>query len=254
MLLHTDRGYPTNTLIKKGVVIHDAESPDGATASLVSLLGRPGTNPSTRGGFWGAGYHAVTDGKGGYIQVAPASFGPYAAPPCNPDWWHICMPGYAKQTRDEWLDELSLGHIKGVARFLFEKWNEDGRNWPMKFVPATELAKGAKGYTTHYQVSLAWRQTDHTDPGPNFPWNVLEGEVLRLISNTPVEDDHMYLAYLSGNRVAVVGSSVRPVSTGEAEPGGPYENLPKFTPPAGSYWHDWLSAGYDEYARRMGMA
>jgi hypothetical protein len=68
----------------------------------------------------------------------------------------------------------------------------------------------------------------------------------------PQEDDHMYIAHLSDGTAVVVGSSVRPISGGEQE--GPYANLPHYTPDPNSYWHMWIRAGVDEYARRLGMA
>jgi hypothetical protein len=252
MFLHTDRYYPTQTLIKHGVVIHDAESGDGASDALVNFLTRPGSNPSTRGGFWGPGYHAVTDGRGGYIMVADATAGPYSAPPLNPTWWHICMPGYANQTREMWQDSLSKAHMRGLAKFLVDKWNEDRKTWPLSFVDAFDLLNGKHGYTSHAQVSLAWHETDHTDPGVSFPWDILQSMVHDLIQSPP-EDDFMYLANLTGDRVAVVGSSVRPVSEDEVGPEGPYVSLPHFTPDPDSTWHAWVSAAYEEYARRMGM-
>lgn len=189
MLLNADRYYPTKTLVKYGVVVHDSESGDGSSATLVNLLQQPGDRISARGSVYGAGYHAVTDGKGGYVQVADASAGPYAAPPLNPTWWHVCMPGRAIQTRAEWLDELSYAHIRGVAKFIMDKWNEDGRSWPLQFVSYINLKNGQRGYTSHAQVSLAWHETDHTDPGGTYPWDVLTQEIQKLIQ--PSEDDEM---------------------------------------------------------------
>jgi hypothetical protein len=189
MLLHEDRYYPTTTWIKNGVVIHDSESGDGSSATLVSILKSPGNIPSKHGGMYGPGYHAITDGKGGYVQLANSSAGTYSAgSPANTTFWHVCIPGFAKQTREEWQDELSMAHIKGVAKFVYEKWIEDGKSWGLSFVFADQLVKGIKGYTSHYQVSLAWHNSDHYDPGPNFPWDVLEQEIGKLIQ-TPEEDD-----------------------------------------------------------------
>jgi hypothetical protein len=67
----------------------------------------------------------------------------------------------------------------------------------------------------------------------------------------PTEDDNMYLATLSNGDVVVVGSAVRPVSGDEIAAGGPFAGLPRYTPAPGTYWHEWLRAGADEYARRV---
>lgn len=37
------------------------------------------------------------------------------------------------------------------------------------FVDAAGLMEGRRGVTTHAHVSLAFHETDHTDPGPDFP-------------------------------------------------------------------------------------
>ena len=62
----------------------------------------------------------------------------------------------------------------------------------------------------------------------------------------------MYLATLDNGDVVVVGSAVRPVSGDEIAPGGPFATLARFTPAPGSYWHQWLRAGHEEYTRRVG--
>lgn len=189
ILLHPDRYNPTSITKKNGVVVHDAESQDGASAALVNLLKSPGDRDNGAGGKYGSGYHAVTDGSGGYIEMGDATAGPFAAPPCNSDWWHICMPGFANQTREQWQDELSAAHIRGVAKYIYAKWIADGKSWGLSFIFADQLTKGYKGYTSHYQVSLAWKKSNHTDPGPNFPWDILEKEIGKLA--TPQEDDEM---------------------------------------------------------------
>jgi hypothetical protein len=187
--LHPDRYNPSSQVRKYGVVVHDAESGDGPTQALVNLLESPGDRANGSGGLYGSGYHAVTDGTGSYIDMADGTAGPFSAPPCNSDWWHVCMPGFANQTREQWLDPLSYGHIRGVAKFIHDKWIADGQSWGLSFVFADQLAKGIKGYTSHYQVSLAWRKSNHTDPGPNFPWDVLEQEIGKL--NNGQEDDEV---------------------------------------------------------------
>lgn len=192
VLLHPER-YSTTTKVRKlGVVVHDSESGDSSSANLVNALKSPGDRPSVgHPGFYGAGYHAVTDGAGSYVRLADGTAAPYAAPPVNDSWWHVCMPGFANQTRDEWLDALSRNHIKGVAQFIHDVWIEDGQTWSPLFVWADQLALGVHGYTSHYQVSLAWRKSTHTDPGPNFPFDVLEGDVLALTNPSQQEDDEM---------------------------------------------------------------
>lgn len=65
---------------------------------------------------------------------------------------------------------------------------------PVIKVSATDLTNGVKGICGHADVTAAWNQGDHTDPGPNFPWQTFIGYVqsahaTNLISQAPGDDD-----------------------------------------------------------------
>lgn len=202
MTLHPDR-YSTSGVIqpKGGVIVHDSEGGEGGIASavLVKALEQKGDRDNGHGGVYGAGYHAVATETGGYIQVATAAMGPYAAPPLNKNFWHVCIPGRAAQTRDQWLDGPSFAYIQGVAKFIVDRWHEDGQRWALDFNDASALraglgsaataagtSRGAVGYSSHAQVSQAWHETDHTDPGVSFPWDVLATEIAKLVQPAPI--------------------------------------------------------------------
>ncbi len=244
MLLHPDR-YSTSgvTLRKMGVVVHDSESGDGSAQSLVAALQRPGDRPiagTTR--KYGSGYHAVTDGNGGYIEVADATAGPFAAPPANKQWWHVCMPGRAAQSRDEWLDDLSRNHIRGVARFIVDKAAIDG--FPFDRLNVSNLLAGDRGYCGHVDISNAWHQSDHTDPGPGFPWDVLAADIAALTQPAPhpnpdpPEDDDMkaiiwscpelgaQFALVQGRMVSMPGEPDASALLAGLEAGGGYAYAP----------------------------
>lgn len=181
MILHPDR-YTTSGVqrIKAGVVVHTNEGPDGSGPSLDGYVIRPGDRPLGDGRMYGSGYHARASKPGEWVVYADDFCGPYAAPPLNKTWWHIVIPGYARQTRAEWLDEASRGFVASVASFIVWAWEHDGRTWPLSFVDAAPLASGAKGYTSHDCVSRAFKKSDHWDPGPEFPWDVLAADIASL--------------------------------------------------------------------------
>lgn len=173
-------------LTKGGVVVHDTEGGEqlGSAEALVIFMAAPGTRPDGTG----SAYHAVADTNGRYIQVLGADCAPFAAPPLNQEWWHIVIPGRADQTREQWLDPASRGYIKAVARFIYDKHLIDAI--PLVKVDAQTLWwAGEKalhvGYCGHRDVSDAFGQTDHTDPGPNFPWDVLAAEIRALVPLPP---------------------------------------------------------------------
>jgi len=42
---------------------------------------------------------------------------------------------------------------------------------PIKHLSTEDLAAGKKGIVGHHQVSDAFDQSEHWDPGHTFPWN-----------------------------------------------------------------------------------
>ncbi len=225
MILHSDRystGAPT---VRNGVVVHDSEGAEGllpwgqmASAQLVGFLAAKGDRPSpTRpGAYYGAGYQAVAKEDGTYITVGDDNVGPYhAGGGFNPNMWSICIPGRASQNRQQWLEDVSRFYVLAVARYIVDRWNHDGRVWPLKFRTGAELvalkantAKSPTGYTSHAQVTQSHlAATDHSDPGVSFPWDVLAADIAVLAAGTPVppqttsEEDTMYRSNLESRSV-----------------------------------------------------
>ena len=96
------------------------------------------------------------------------------------DWqaWHaghtanrrgvgVEITGRANQTDEQWLDDVSLATLARASRVVADLCA--AYQLPRAFVRAGELVAGVRGITTHAEVSKAWRETTHTDPGPYFP-------------------------------------------------------------------------------------
>lgn len=78
--------------------------------------------------------------------------------------------GYAKQTREQWLDPFSISMLKLSAKLtaeLCKKWNI-----PIKYIDRNGLKNGEKGITTHNEVTQAFKKSTHTDPGKGFPMDL----------------------------------------------------------------------------------
>jgi peptidoglycan hydrolase-like protein with peptidoglycan-binding domain len=93
--------------------------------------------------------------------------------------------GYARQTREEWLDDYSEAMLylsaRTAATVTIPRWNLPEDN----FVDAAGLKRAysefidrglpvpneLRGFTTHLEVTKGLGGT-HTDPGPGFPWDV----------------------------------------------------------------------------------
>lgn len=75
--------------------------------------------------------------------------------------------GRANQTREQWFDALSLPMLCIAARLVAQRCTVNQIE-PV-FVDRAGLRAGLRGITTHAEISAAWHESKHTDPGPNFP-------------------------------------------------------------------------------------
>ena len=77
------------------------------------------------------------------------------------------LAGHASQTTSDWEDAYSravLGRAAGVVADVCTR-----RRIPVRWLLAADLVRGRRGITSHAEVSLAYRKSDHWDPGPGFP-------------------------------------------------------------------------------------
>lgn len=179
--VHPDRWNTTTTTRKAGVVVHTSESGDGSYESLRRYVEQPGDRQGTSG-MYGSAYHALARNDAGatYDEILSADQSPFSAPPVNATWWHFCIPGRAAQSRDEWLDAPSRSGVRAAAKFIVAKARVDG--FPLERRTVAELQSGRGGYCGHVDVTWAWRKSTHTDPGEQFPWDVLAADIAELLA------------------------------------------------------------------------
>lgn len=155
------------------VVIHDAEFPEvlNGARGVAEYFTHPDKESSA---------HICVDNRE-VIQSVRDSRVAWAAPGANHDGIQIELVGYQKQTRKEWLDAYSLGVLAlgadAVAQYCLKY------RLPVKHLSNQELLDGQKGIVGHDQVSLVYGKSDHTDPGPQFPWDLfigIAGEIYAL--------------------------------------------------------------------------
>jgi N-acetyl-anhydromuramyl-L-alanine amidase AmpD len=80
----------------------------------------------------------------------------------------IELAGFAGQRGADWDDPYSCAVLERAARLTAEVCDRYGV--PVSRVRAAGLRKGLRGITTHADVSEAFGQSDHWDPGPDFPF------------------------------------------------------------------------------------
>jgi N-acetyl-anhydromuramyl-L-alanine amidase AmpD len=101
------------------------------------------------------------------VQCVRDSNVAWHAPGANHNGIGLEHAGYASQRLEDWRDAYSTAELQLSAQLARELC--DRYRIPVAFVDAADLRRRRRGITTHWEVSKAFRKTDHTDPGPNFP-------------------------------------------------------------------------------------
>lgn len=97
----------------------------------------------------------------------------FHAPGVNQRSLGIEQAGYAKQTREEWLDPYGQRMLRLVARLVAAKAAE--YQVPLVWLTPAELAAGQRGLCQHIDVTKAFpgKGAGHYDCGPNYPKDVV---------------------------------------------------------------------------------
>lgn len=141
------------------VVIHTMEAAEtaGVAASVAAYLARPATRASA--------HYCLDNGetvRGVYDHNVA-----WAAPGANHNGLQLEHAGYAKQSAADWADPYSVAMLARSARLTARLCARYGI--PVQFVDAAGLKAGKRGITTHREVTAAFHQSTHTDPGAHFP-------------------------------------------------------------------------------------
>lgn len=131
----------------------------------------------------GGSYHIVIDVNGMTARENDDDYIPWSAgPKANRDGIHISLAGKAAFGRDTWLDRgKQLDKLADVVAAYCKAYGV-----PAIYRNAADLKADRWGISTHADAAIAWRETDHTDPGKGFPMDVLVDKVNALLHPTPV--------------------------------------------------------------------
>lgn len=117
---------------------------------------------------------------GGYASYVNFSDTPWAAPPLNQEGEHLEICGFAKWTRETWLKYPAM--LETVAKWI--AWRCTVRRIPIRYI--NKPVKGTSGVTGHVDVNNVYHLSNHWDPGPNFPWDIViaRAKVLASVPTT----------------------------------------------------------------------
>lgn len=153
--VHTSGTRTTTGL--KWIIIHDTEGPTAKGAAEWFA------NPASQGSA-----HLVVDDDECYRTLADDVI-PWGAIGANDLGVHIEQAGFAAWTRAQWLEHVAT--VERCAQHAAEWCKAYGI--PAVILTPEEMAAGQKGIATHATVTAAFKKDTHTDPGPNYPLDVL---------------------------------------------------------------------------------
>lgn len=165
------------------VVLHTGEGATSA-AQLGAYFARPEVQASS---------HVGIDDHGveWYVPYEMAAWTIRSANPIS-DNAELC--GFAAWTRDQWLND-HMPMLELAAQWVRERCN--ARGIPIRKLTPAEVGAGEAGVCGHVDWTLGTGDGTHTDPGRNFPWDVVMS--LANGGSTPdpnhiiCEEDSMYI-------------------------------------------------------------
>lgn len=143
------------------IVIHSMEAPE--SEGRARQVAKYFQNPPRAGSS-----HLTIDDKE-IIQCVHDNDIAAGAVGANQKGIHIEQPGYAKQSREEWLDNYSNACLELVAEATAQYCLK--YNIPVRKIESEDLKAGNRGICGHADVSKAFPGTGHSDPGEHYPWD-----------------------------------------------------------------------------------
>jgi hypothetical protein len=134
----------------------------------------------------GGSAHYIYDSSRHEEHCVPDSVTAWHAPP-NAHSIGIEICGEASYTRTQWLSAQVWPAVEEAAARTRELCARYGL--PVRKLTVAQVKANAEGVCGHVDVSHAFRQTDHTDPGPNFPWDHFMALVADGSTPPPAVDD-----------------------------------------------------------------
>lgn len=150
-------GGPRNVRNLIGVAIHTSEGSDPNNPASATALANYQIRSRT------GSYHVIVDQTGLRLRTNTDDWSTWSTGNKGNDvLLHLAFTAYSSWSRAKWLseDKMLRAGASTVAHWL------KTYGWPNEKDPNVAALPGIVGHSE----TTAWGGSDHTDPGPNFPW------------------------------------------------------------------------------------
>ncbi|MBC7630323.1 N-acetylmuramoyl-L-alanine amidase [Aeromicrobium sp.] len=130
------------------------------------------------------GYHYLFDDDSETLTIYESSQS-WSALGANAFGVHLCTTGFAEWSRAEWLSHDFM--LRTLAARISEIARR--RGIPLRRPSDAEIRNHVAGVIGHGDYARATGDGDHTDPGPNFPWDYVLGLAAGVTTNPTEVDD-----------------------------------------------------------------
>ncbi|MCH6196895.1 N-acetylmuramoyl-L-alanine amidase [Corynebacterium mastitidis] len=169
-LTSNDSGW-RDPKVCQAVFIHTYECPRGD-----DLESRADWQNSSK-----TGSYTILVGTKRTLRANDDDYAPWAAGyTANRRGLHLSFLAYALSRRGDWL---AADHQLELGAAVVADWCKR-YNIPAVKINGADLRAGKRGIGGHGDAAAAWGETDHSDPGAGFPWDVFIQKVQRHISGT----------------------------------------------------------------------
>lgn len=186
------------------IVVHDTEG--GYEGSISWMISQQNGSYHILRALGGQGARLVPDSRQAWGAAATG----------NRIGLHVSIEGYAKWNRSEWLAKGKDG-MEGMAHDIAAWSNAYGI--PLVRLTPSQVRAGQRGVCTHHDISIAFGETDHTDPGPGYPLDLVIARAKEILAGSTSGGNDMS-DYAKDARAQLVGSTELGKYPGWAQLGG----------------------------------
>lgn len=182
-LLTTADSGPRDVRTVRLGVFHTTENNDNTPPQNVARWQLDPKNNSS--------YNVLVGTRGTTVRSNDDNFIPWSAgPTANRFGFHISAIGWAKRSREQWL--ANPGQIESLARWAADLNQRYGI--PLRWLDPDQVRSGSWGFTGHAEVSLAWKEVSHTDPGKGFPHDIVLGRAAEIVAGDATTSEEKSMA------------------------------------------------------------